>query len=207
MRRMPVPDLAANDLSRVEQAARDYLTAARAFSVWQDTPKAKPSREKRGQTKKVVTGDQMLLGIAGERDREETRAGKEHLRSLHWRVDAEVLRLYGLPAKLERELLDLFYGVSRRGVPFNQERYIPRDCAAVETLHDFLCVTDEWERHEDRRSALIDQKLEGSLKAPQDKELRELKRLFSLRRRALQPFPPPEMEELARRVARKLGER
>lgn len=207
LRRMPVPDLAASDLSRVEKAAGDYLEAARAFSVWLGTPRTKLDRRKRGQTKPAATGDQMLMGVAGERNEEEIEVRKEHLRALHWRMDAEVLRLYGLPAKLERELLDLFCGVARRGVPFHQERYIPRVCAAVETLHDFLCITDEWERHEDRRSALIDQKLEGPLKESQEKQLRELKRLFSLRRRALQPFPPPEMEELARRVARKLGER
>ena len=207
MRRMPVPDLATSDFSRVEEATRNYFTAARAFSAWLGTPKAKPSRGKRGQARKAATRDQMLLGITGERDLEEIHALKEHLRALHWRVDTEVLRLYGLPAKLERELLDLFYDVSRRGVPFTQERYIPRDCAAVETLHDFLRMTDEWERNEDRRSALIDRKLEGQLKPAEEKELRELKRLFSLRRRALQPFPPPEMEELYQRVLSELRTR
>ena len=35
------------------------------------------------------------------------------------RVDAEVLRLYELPPKLERQLLDLFAGWPRLGVPFS----------------------------------------------------------------------------------------
>jgi hypothetical protein len=42
-------------------------------------------------------------------------------------VDAEILRLYDLPPRLERQLLDLFSGFKRRGVPFNFSRYFPED--------------------------------------------------------------------------------
>jgi len=49
----------------------------------------------------------------------------ESARSTLLRLDAEVLRLYDLPPRLERELLDLFAGHQRAGVPFRFERYYP----------------------------------------------------------------------------------
>jgi hypothetical protein len=208
LRALRVPDFPTHDLAAVEKATQAYLEAAQQFSNWLGTPaKDTKSRGKTRPRKSDAGDEQALLGITGERGPEEIQARQEHLRALHWRVDAEVLRLYRLPAKLERELLDLFYGVSRRGVPFTQERYIPQDCPAVERLDDFLRITDEWEHNEERRSALIEQKLDSGLNRTEEIQLRDLKRLFSLRRRALQPFPPPEMEELAQRVARKLAER
>ena len=42
-------------------------------------------------------------------------------------LDAEVLRLYDLPPRLERQLLDLFAGHKRVGVPFDFHRYYPED--------------------------------------------------------------------------------
>ena len=39
---------------------------------------------------------------------------EEELRVLHWRIDAEVLRLYQLPEQLEHQVLMLFSGVPRR---------------------------------------------------------------------------------------------
>jgi len=44
-------------------------------------------------------------------------------------VDAEILRLYSLPAHMERQILTLFSGHQRPGVPFDFKQYFPKDFA------------------------------------------------------------------------------
>lgn len=53
-------------------------------------------------------------------------------------LDAEVLRLYDLSPRLERQLLDLFAGWRRPGVPFDFERYFPVDFEPWIPLHIYL---------------------------------------------------------------------
>jgi hypothetical protein len=53
-------------------------------------------------------------------------------------VDAEILRLYDLPPRLERQLLDLFAGDERPGVPFDFRRYFPEDFQPYFPLHLYL---------------------------------------------------------------------
>ncbi len=53
-------------------------------------------------------------------------------------VDAEVLRLYEFSPKLERQLLDIFAGHQRTGVPFRFDRYYPEDFKPWLHLHEFL---------------------------------------------------------------------
>jgi len=53
-------------------------------------------------------------------------------------VDAEILRLYDLPPRVERELLDLFAGKKRLGVPFEFDRYFPEDFEPCFSLHEYL---------------------------------------------------------------------
>jgi hypothetical protein len=62
----------------------------------------------------------------------------DNARTLLQRVDAEVLRLYDLPPRLERQLLDRFSGHQRRGVPFAFERYFPEDFEPCFPLHVYL---------------------------------------------------------------------
>ncbi|HUT52539.1 MAG TPA: N-6 DNA methylase [bacterium] len=54
------------------------------------------------------------------------------------RIDAEVLRLYDLPPKMERELLDLFSGEKRPGVISFPNRYFPADLESYFHLHEYL---------------------------------------------------------------------
>lgn len=42
-------------------------------------------------------------------------------------IDVEVLKLYGLPVQLEQELLNVFWGDTRRRVPFRFTGYVPTD--------------------------------------------------------------------------------
>lgn len=53
-------------------------------------------------------------------------------------IDSEILRLYDLPPRLERELLDSFAGHQREGVNADFERYYPEDFEPWLHLHEFL---------------------------------------------------------------------
>ena len=62
----------------------------------------------------------------------------ESIRQALLRMDAEVLRLYDLPPRLERQLLDLFEGVERRGVGCDFRRYYPEGMDAYVPLHELI---------------------------------------------------------------------
>ncbi|MFH1110716.1 MAG: N-6 DNA methylase [Planctomycetota bacterium] len=59
-------------------------------------------------------------------------------------MDAEVLRLYDLPPRLERQLLDLFEGHQRSGVPFTFTSYYPPGFRPFLPLH--LLLSEDYER-------------------------------------------------------------
>ncbi|MFS8070632.1 MAG: class I SAM-dependent DNA methyltransferase, partial [Byssovorax sp.] len=102
LRKMPVPDASSQDLTTLERAVSTYLEAAELFSK---APKqASPSAQ----------GDLFERPVAKAAPGARPPTAEE-VRILHWRVDAEVLRLYELPAELERNLLVFFAGVARRG--------------------------------------------------------------------------------------------
>ncbi len=69
-------------------------------------------------------------------------------------LDAEVLRLYDLPPRLERQVLDLFAGWPRLGVPFDFDRYFPAGFEPWIPLHMYLSAeflrsnAGELRRHE-----------------------------------------------------------
>jgi len=53
-------------------------------------------------------------------------------------IDAEILRLYDLPPRLEKLLLDCFEGVQRKGVAFKFERYYPAGLDSYIPLSVFI---------------------------------------------------------------------
>ena len=53
-------------------------------------------------------------------------------------IDAEVLRLYDLPPRLEKQLLDFFSGHQRKGVDFKFDRYYPKGFGSYIPLHMFI---------------------------------------------------------------------
>ena len=59
-------------------------------------------------------------------------------------LDAEVLKLYDLPPRLERQLLDLFTGVERKGVGCEFRGYYPPGLDAFVPLHEL--ISDEYAR-------------------------------------------------------------
>lgn len=53
-------------------------------------------------------------------------------------IDAEILKLYSLPPRLERQLLDIFWDDTRRRVPFKFKGYIPPENGSWIPLHVFI---------------------------------------------------------------------
>jgi hypothetical protein len=204
LREMPVPDLVKHSPDRLEAAVRAYLAAAREFSAKQvaTATKSKAPAKARRSTKSNASGGQLLFDALDLDSPEAVTAARERLRALHWRVDAEVLRLYALPPKIERELLDFFGGVPRVGVPFVQTEYIPRGHRDVQTLDDWLRITDEWEATEQRRTALLEKEFAGRIDAADADELKDVTRLLRLRRRTFAPLPIAELEVFRDRLKR-----
>ncbi|MBI2928468.1 MAG: N-6 DNA methylase [Verrucomicrobia bacterium] len=130
-------------------------------------------------------------------------AAQERLRVLHWRVDAEVLRLYALPRHLERQLLDLFGGVERRGVPFEQKEYLPRSFAQPLALCELLAITADWEQTNERRELLILNEEHGKPSPEERAELADLQRLADARIDLIAPLPLQELEAVAADLKRK----
>ncbi len=118
----------------------------------------------------------------------------ERLKVLHWRIDAEVLRLYNLPKHLEKQILELFTGERRRGVPFEQTEYLPKSFTESLTLRELLAITADWDQTNERRAELIHKKVKKNISAEERSELDELQRLASCRRQLLAPLPIEELQ-------------
>lgn len=63
-------------------------------------------------------------------------------------IDAEVLKLYKLPPRLEKQLLDIFWGYQRR-VPFDFIEYIPREIDSWIPLH--ISLSDQFKESTARK--------------------------------------------------------
>ena len=70
--------------------------------------------------------------------------GEETIREALVRMDAAILKLYDLPPRLERQLLDLFEGVERKGVGCDFRGYYPEGLDAYVPLHEL--ISEEYER-------------------------------------------------------------
>ena len=82
-------------------------------------------------------------------------------------IDAEVMRLYDLPPKMEKRVLDLFQGSQRKGVDFRFDGYYPHGFESAIPLHEYLseeyqrstvAFADEWVRR--NRSGEMNQVLQ-----------------------------------------------
>ena len=125
------------------------------------------------------------------------------LKVLHWRIDAEVLGLYGLPPHLERQLLDLFSGVERRGVPFEQKEYFPKSFTELSTLRELLAITVDWEQTNERRTQLIQRKVKRNILADEKREFDHLQQLADARIHLLAPLPIKQLEEMQNDLKRR----
>jgi hypothetical protein len=124
------------------------------------------------------------------------------LRLLHWQIDSEVLKLYDLPAKLERLLLDLFSGVERPGVPFLQNDFFPRSFLEPLRLRDLLALRDtvDWSSLHERRGELIRKKVSGRLSDNEQQELGRLQHLADAQLFLQAPLPVSSLEKIKERL-------
>src|SRR5579862_1297673 len=183
MREMPIPDLTRADLRPLESAVKNYFAAARTWSG----AKAK---------EKAASENNMPLFGEGEKSIESETDTGESLMYLHWRVDCEVMKLYGLPPTLERRVLDLFTGVRRRGVPFDQQCYFPPHFKDLNTLEELLSITAEWEKNSERKLELIEKKIRKDASASELAELSRLKLLTEARGEYFAPLPLPQLRKM-----------
>jgi len=175
LRKMRVPNLKQADLSQLSLAVKEYFNAVARH----ESPKF------------LLRGEDAL------------EQEKEELKILHWRVDAEVLRLYALPVESERELLDYFAGWSRAGVPFAQDRYFPKDFNEPISLADFLAITVDWEATNKHRLALIQKKSEKTIRTEEKGELQRLQNLAGLKRELVAALPINELSKIEQDLRRK----
>lgn len=169
MRKMPVPNLAQADLNPLIVAVDAYLHAVEQYV----TP--------------------IELHLRGQGSTEDETG---HLRQLHWRMDAEILRLYALPVESERELLDFFTGWERVGVPFKQNRYFPEGFDEAISLADYLAITADWEATNKRRLELVNKKLDKTIQTKERAELERLQYLAGLKRELLSSPSLKELEKI-----------
>jgi hypothetical protein len=102
---------------------------------------------------------------------------KKELRKLLLSIDAEVMRLYDLPPKMEKRVLDLFQGSQRKGVDFRFDGYYPDGFESAIPLHEYLseeyqrstvAFADEWVRK--NRSPEVDGLLREAVAAFEEEE-------------------------------------
>ncbi|MBN1909417.1 MAG: N-6 DNA methylase [Pirellulales bacterium] len=133
------------------------------------------------------------------------RSGVEptKLRSLMAHVDAEVLRSYSLPLKLEQSLLSLFTDWKRVGVPFEQTRHLPAELEARLHYADFVDYETDWRKTNRRRGKLIDKDIAGALTPPEQVELDGLQAYADYHLQQVAPRPTHVLEELENMVLAK----
>lgn len=69
---------------------------------------------------------------------------EEQIKAALLTMDAEVLRLYDLPPRLERQLLDIFTGVERRGVGCTFNGFYPTGLSMFIPLHELISSDYEY---------------------------------------------------------------
>ncbi len=126
------------------------------------------------------------------------------LKELLLDVDSEVLRLYALPAKLERLILETFTGWERVGVPFGQSFYLPEGFHADISLADFRKLEESWPKTNRERGLLIDRQIAGELDNVQQVRLQILQAYADYHINQVAPVPISELDELERKVLTRL---
>jgi hypothetical protein len=181
LKRMPVPVLDQPPI-KLETAVKNYISSALEYTSKFGRIRPDSELRKRIKKSKSYEGPELPLGELTQGDLDSNQA-RERLRALHWRVDAEVLKLYALPAQNERALLNFFDGVKRFGVPFDQTRYIPLGFTKVQRLDEFVLITDEWNQTDERRCELIEKRIKYGSRTPAEQaEFKKLQELFEMRR-------------------------
>jgi hypothetical protein len=128
------------------------------------------------------------------------QASVPELKELLLNVDCEVLRLYSLPAKLERMLLDTFTAWERVGVPFKQDCYYPVDFKAEVSFAEFRKLEESWLQTNRERGLLIDKQIAGDLNDIERARLELLQEYADYHINQVAPRPINELVELERKL-------
>jgi len=99
---------------------------------------------KRGTLKHVGELARQYFVVMREYPLEAGRETTDEAKRLLVLIDAEIMRLYDLPPKMEKRVLDLFQGVQRRGVDFRFTGYYPEGFESAVPLHEYL--SEEYQR-------------------------------------------------------------
>jgi hypothetical protein len=99
-------------------------------------------------------------------------------------------------------VLDLFSGVRRRGVPFEQTEYFPKCFSDLERLSDLLAITADWPKTNRRRAKLIDLEELSQLTSEQTSELEHLQRLADVRVNLLRPRQAEAIDQQIEKLKR-----
>ncbi|MDX2112008.1 MAG: N-6 DNA methylase [Verrucomicrobiota bacterium] len=188
MREFPIPEnFSTPNTQRLEHAVTAYLNAARDFDKLQQT--------------RVTTEEEDTLFHSTVSPNQPSLAElQQQLMYLHWRVDAEVLKLYKLPPHLEQQLLQAFTGVKRQGVPFTQTEYFPKHFTDLQTLEELLSITGDWEQTSTHKTALIEKKIDGTATDADLQELSRLKYLTEARGEYFAPLPLAQLQALKHKM-------
>jgi len=185
---LPVFSFDQESSKNLENLVDGYFAAAKGTVPIKR--KRKPSQS--------IKADQLSLGLHDDFDEPED----ESLKYLHWRIDAEVLRLYDLPGEVEKEILQLFTGVNRLGVPFVQTEYFPEGFDSLERLADLLAITADWNSTNQRRVRLIKKDVKEGLSPEETTELQRLETLADARIELIDLQQPSQPDEIQRTVER-----
>lgn len=112
------------------------------------------------------------------------------------RLDAAVLTAYELPASAQHRLLKLFNGWSRPlPPPYDKAftRYFPDHFEEEITLAELLAITTDWEHTSERKTALIEKKIQRAATPAEVSELERLKFLTEARGEYFAPLPLPQL--------------
>jgi len=131
----------------------------------------------------------------------------EKLRELLFDIDEEVLRLYGLSPQHERELLDLFSGTDRLGVPFLQNSYFPMAFRGRATFREFRELDRSWEKTNRERGLLIAKDVSGKIDQEESIRLALLQEYAEFHLATTAPRPMDALDEFERMLAKRHRER
>lgn len=155
---LPLPDPTPGQLATIEAAA-NYCRAL-VSRAYESKPTAADARElsaarKRKRVPKLSEGTPLFS--SGARAERQVPAPQD-IRAALLRLDAAVLSLYDLPPRLERQLLDLFTDVERKGVGLDGpdgkstfRGYYPRGFTSALPLH--MVISEQFERARADRTA------------------------------------------------------
>jgi hypothetical protein len=111
-----------------------------------------------------------------------------------------VLKLYALPAAIERDLLDVFAQWERVGVPFRQMNYYPETFRAAIHFSAFRRFEQDWPRTNRERGLLIDKNISGTLNETERARLDLLQLYADYHIHAVAPRPTHMLDELEKRL-------